>query len=155
MTSFKFSSRHEKEKQNSSKNRRLVQNDASTHPAWPCVTTAHLVLACHYLDQPFAERKKKSLWKSNFRFPWQLTWAWSNQGTHPILFVPLRSAQQADELLETTIFSSVPVILTLLWILHQRPYFYPSTLSDSNFCYKEHSFSLYLQMNILQTANNN
>lgn len=46
------------------------------------------------------------------------------------LFVPLRSAQQADELLETTIFSSVPVILTVLgFYLHQKPYFYSSTLS--------------------------
>lgn len=74
--------------------------------------------------------RKKSLWKSNFHFPWQLTRAWSNQGTHTVLFVPLRSAQQADELLKTTIF----LLCLLFWqcygfYLHQKPYLYSSTLS--------------------------
>lgn len=126
MTSFKISRRHEKEKQSPSKNRRLVQNGASTHPAWPWSLLSCISLS---LFGP-AICRKKSLWKSNFHFPWQLTRAWSNQGTHTVLFVPLRSAQQADELLKTTIF----LLCLLFWqcygfYLHQKPYLYSSTLS--------------------------
>lgn len=126
MTSFKISRRHEKEKQSSSKSWRLAQNDASTHPAWSW--PLHSLYGSSLFGPAIC--RKKNLWKSNFHFPWQLTRAWSNQGTHTVLFVPLRSAQQADELLETTVFSSVPVIWQCYgFYLHQKPYFYSSTLS--------------------------